>query len=184
MGTGQIVALILGSSVIAGIVSAFTQLFVGRKTRQHATTEREAQQTFNQTERTDRELHEQILRREAAHDAARDAFLPMAQDVQRWLEKEELDKHWEDEGTYRPPTGNSPVLGSAGDAVDLLTAIATGHPTRRVRLASRALLDKITGTLGDVNSGWGRVVSFDEWAEWESDSRALIEAIHTPDAAT
>lgn len=178
----QIVVLVLSSSVLAGIVSACTQLGVAAKTRGHTTTEREAQQNFNRTERTEKEQHERLLRREAAHDSARAAFLPMAQAVHRWLQREQLSLHWQEDGSFRPPMGTAPVLSSVGEAVDKLSAIATGHPTRATRDAARALLDDVKSRLGDTDAGAWESVSVEDWGKWVDQCREVIEAIHTPDA--
>jgi hypothetical protein len=171
VSTSQIAVLVVSSGFAAGLVSGLVALLSGRWERRHRSAERQAVAA-----------HEARLRRETAHDEARDTFLPKARDIAAWARAKVNEIHWQQVGTNHWNTvDRAAVVVADAEAVELLRDIRYGHPTKSVRVAAE-------GLLGDIENGLSEIVGdtipdpkFDVALDWFERSERIIEQIHSPE---
>ncbi|WP_243057817.1 hypothetical protein [Nocardioides sp. SR21] len=157
------------SGLVAGVANNLTSLLTNWLDRRARKTEREAE-----------EAHAASLRREAAHDAARATFLPMAESLALWATKLAYDIHFEDVGAYHFPGTEKTVLSKTSEVLDVARAVAWGHPTKSVRTQADALYESLADRFGDVDRAREDLTQA-EASTWQSQAEELIRLIHTPE---
>lgn len=169
MSVTTLAGLILGSTVVGGLITAAMTWWIAWQDRQERS-----------SERSEIRKHEALLRRELAHDEAREVYRPMAQRFQAWVD-DVAHKKYNDEVDFGIAIGTKlEVPADLAAAVDQLRLIRDGHPTRTVRERARKLVSNIEGAFFDPPMGPNEPEppSFDQAMDWSTKSEELIEAIH------
>lgn len=170
MSAADIVKIILGSSIGVALINWAASSWTAR-----------FQQRAAAALQTQKEQHEAKLRRDAAHDDARTAFLPIAECLALYFGRLAYDRHWEEVGVYVFPSTERALLGSQGAVVDAARSIMWGHPTEAVRQQARTIYDKLVSYWYDTEraTAWdGRELSQTEANGLEQAAEELIRMIH------
>jgi hypothetical protein len=183
----QWIGLGVTSGVAAGTVNQL--LSWARETRDRAfardqkTLEREHHRRQQELERdhqkamlNDQRSHESQLRAERAHFEERGTFLPMAQEIRRWLYSQRV-LH------FGGPSGNvgltdSRPLPDYEHVSDYLEQIATGHPTREIRNIAKDLDAEIEERF--LRAEGPCAPTEDELQGWMDQTARLIRCLHEP----
>lgn len=126
-------------------------------------------------------LHEARLRMEGFFFDARKELLPLAMDVNDWIDWQYADEFGADVD-YHPLVRQRPKLEGAGVVVASLMRIAGEHTSASVRLRARRLGDSLDSAYNMPDRNTGRAEPSEEQvSEWISASDALIQSMHHPD---
>lgn len=170
MSAGDVVAIILGSSVGVALINWAASSWTAR-----------FQQRAAAALQTQKEQHEAKLRRDAAHDDARAAFLSAAEALALYFVKLAYDRHWDEVGIFVFPSTERTILDSKGAVVDAARGIMWGHPTQGVRDQARTIYDKLVSYWYDTDRAAhrdGDELSQDEANGLEKAAEELIQLIH------
>lgn len=170
MNPPEVIALVLGSGVITGLVSGVVTLVAGKWDRSHRTKEREAMAA-----------HEARLRRELAHDGAREKFLGPAERLEAWAFKYSSERHYDANGDWIYVESTRPMAESQGVVLDLLREITHGHPTRSVRKYAQELFTDIDNQWTALVDGEVQEPTLQQVADWHLRTNELVELIHAPE---
>lgn len=138
------------------------------------------------------EEHAARLRREAAHDEARETFLPLAEALVLYFTKEAYDLHWDEVGIFVFPSTEWPILDNQAKVVDATRSIMWGHPTSEVREQAGAVYNSLVSYWFDTDRAQARFYSDervgltqDEANGLEKAAEKLIQLVHaeTPKTA-
>lgn len=167
--------LAVTSGLAAGVMNNLTSLLTGKF-------ERKAQKKERSRERA----HAALLRREAAHEDARDRYLPAAEALAEWTEEVAYEKFFEDVGDpiFRPPTAAKGIENEAY-ALDELRKIKYGHPTKAVRDLARKLFDDVARVYSEfVGDGQpASQLTLETAKAWSRDAGQLVELIHSEESS-
>jgi hypothetical protein len=166
----EIAILVISSGLAAGLVQALVTLVSGRFERQHRSDERRAI-----------EQHERTLRREQAHDAARDTFLPMAETLAIWAERHAHEIHTEWIGDFIDVGTMLPVPTTQPQVLDLLRSLMYRHPTPAVRSHARSLYEDIDGQWSEIFQGDIPEPTLEQASDWLNRTRELVQLVHIPE---
>jgi hypothetical protein len=142
--------------------------------------ERQAVEQSAEQIRLDERRHQAILRREAAHDAARQKFLPMAEDLLAWADWEAHEAHADEGGDFHYVGAKRTTISDEGEAIRMAREIATGHPSKHVREKADALYNKINVHYGEFRPNGNYAPTFDDVYAWMNLAEELVELVHTP----
>lgn len=164
----EIVTLVIGSGLAAGLLSGLVTLIADRWERRHRTDERKAV-----------EQHQARLRLEEAHDKARPEFLEKAEKLVAWSDKIAHDLHWEWIGDFIYIGTKVTMPQSKEEVLDLYRQIMYGHPSKPVRDKARAIYDSINVQWTEIVGGVIPDPTFEQAVKWLKDTEELIELIHS-----
>jgi hypothetical protein len=179
------VGIILGSSVGVAFINWAATARKGRADREATAALQTQREQHEATLQAQKESHEARLRHEAAHDQARDTFLPLAEALVLYFTKEAFDLHWDEVGIFAFPSTERPILDTKAKVVDATRSIMWGHPTQPVRSQAKVIYNDLVSYWYDTDraqSQWQndeRVgLSQDEANELEKAAEQLIQLIH------
>lgn len=137
---------------------------------------------FQNTRKTqaDERLHQALLRDEADHAAARETFLRIAEGAREWITYTWVREFGFD-SDYHGSSLVSPALTSPSQVIHDVDRIATGHPTKSVRLLARALKDQSDDRHNAIEGGISSVPDGDDFLSWINQIEEVIEVIHDPE---
>ena len=169
LSTTEIVLTVLGTGAVAGVVTGLFNVLALRLTNKSRS-----------REQLDEREHQAGLRREQAHDEARQKFLPLGERIARYLDHEASEAHWQETGDHFPMSDPGPRCADEKEAVSDLKDISYGHPTKAVRDAAAALGTKIWSAHTEIIDGHIPKPDCDQWVGWGIHADELIELIHAP----
>lgn len=142
--------------------------------------ERQAEEESVGRTRLDDRRHQAILRREAGHDAAKEVFLPKAEDLVAWADWEASEAHVDEGGEFHYVGTKRSTLAGEADAIKTVREIATGHPSKHVRAKADELYTLVNSHFGEERPSGNYAPTFDEAYNWMKLAEELVELIHTP----
>lgn len=174
LNIGGWLLLAVTSGLAAGLMNNLTSLLTGHLER-----------AARSKERGEERSHASLLRREVAHEYARNDFLVMAKDLVEWAEELGYERFYEEVGDpiFRPPTGQKGLTGEK-DALDALREIKYGHPSAEVRDKAQEMFDDVAYVYSEFlpDGEPASPLDLDKAKKWSGNAKALLESIHTPDA--
>ncbi len=180
MGVGEVLLVIVGSSAGAALINWAASWRTTKSQQNSAKALQTQKESHEGALQSQKEKHEAKLRRDAAHDDARDTFLPAAESITLYITKVAYDRHWDEVGIFVFPDTNRTLPANRAEVTDALRGIMWGHPTKKVREEARKIHDEVVQLWYDTDrlNAQGPDLNQDEASKLESMSEELVQMIH------